>query len=187
MTATPVVLDGYQSVLTPSPNGKHSLQVLVKDLTLIKGLEDERPGLIKAQKASPKNKGKRFSEALEPWEEVQEGVYRLKFTWDPKRPVPVVDSVGTIIKDENLRIWNGSTVRVAFFQGGYTFGNSIGTNLKLQKIQVISIGDGEPPIDSSEVDSLFDHIEGGFVMSELPPAGGEDEDEDEEGSEAQDF
>ena len=50
----------------------------------------------------------------EPWEEVAEGKYKIKFSWkDETKPV-IVDTEGTPVTDENVPVYSGSKVKFAF-------------------------------------------------------------------------
>ena len=103
----------------------------------------------------------------EPWEEVSQGNYLLKFSWDPnKDPVVVVDSEGTHITDENTPLFGGSRVKLAFYQKPYVLkdGVTYGTRLVLQGVQVISAG-SSAGVDAGtasqeDVASLFGKTEG---------------------------
>ena len=138
-TDKPVVLEGYQAIMKPSQYG-HSLGTVLSQ-ELIDKLEAEREEQLEWAKSKVKNP-KRAVPKPEPWEEVSEGQYKVKFSWTPdKNPVVVVDSEGTPITDENTPLYSGSTVNLAFFQKPYILpDNSYGTSLKLQAVQVISAG-----------------------------------------------
>ena len=77
VTQQPVVLEGYQAVLKPSKFG-YSLAAIV-DEDLIKRLEADRADNIKWAESKLKNP-KRSTLKPEPWEEVSEGKYKVKFS-----------------------------------------------------------------------------------------------------------
>ena len=76
-TAEPVILDGYQAVLKPSKFG-YSLSALV-DSVLVEQLESDRVDTLKWAESKLKNP-KRATLKPEPWEEVSEGKYKVKFS-----------------------------------------------------------------------------------------------------------
>ena len=105
-TPDPVVLEGYQAIMKPSQYG-YSLKAIAPESVIAK-LEEERPETLKWAESKLKNP-KRSLLKPEPWEEVSQGNYLLKFSWDPnKDPVVVVDSEGTHITDENTPLFGGS-------------------------------------------------------------------------------
>ena len=88
-TEQPVVLEGYQAVLKPSKFG-YSLAALV-DQSLVDVLEDDRVESLKWAESKLKNP-KRSTLKPEPWEEVTEGQYKVKFSWNEEAKPPVVDT-----------------------------------------------------------------------------------------------
>ena len=120
VTKQPVLLEGFQAVLKPGEWG-YKLSVLMKD-DIVKELEDERESALEWAKSKAKNP-KRVSIKPEPWEEVetQPGMYQVKFSWrDGDKFIPVVvDTEGTQITDKETPIYNGSKVKIAFFQKPY--------------------------------------------------------------------
>ena len=40
----------------------------------------------------------------EPWEEVTDGVYKIKFSWNEENKPPIVDTEGTVITDERNNV-----------------------------------------------------------------------------------
>lgn len=138
VTEQPVILDGYQAVMKPSKFG-YSLAAIV-DQAMIDKLEDDRTESLKWAESKLKNP-KRSSLKPEPWEEVNEGQYRIKFSWNEEVKPPVVDTDGTVITDSNLPLYNGSKVKLALYQKPYILrdGVTYGTSLKLKGIQVVSL------------------------------------------------
>ena len=65
----------------------------------------------------------------------------------------MVDTEGTIIEDENLPLYSGSQVKLAFFQKPYILrdGVTYGTSLKLVAIQVVSLN-SSAGVDSGDMD-----------------------------------
>ena len=102
----------------------------------------------------------------EPWEEVAEGQYKVKFSWNEETKPPVVDTEGTHITDENTPMYGGSTVKLAFYQKPYILkdGVTYGTSLKLVGVQLVSVkaGAGVDTGDMNDVDvaALFGKTEG---------------------------
>ena len=138
VTEQPVILDGYQAVMKPSKFG-YSLAAIV-DQAMIDKLEDDRTESLKWAESKLKNP-KRSSLKPEPWEEVNEGQYRIKFSWNEEVKPPVLDTEGTLITDSNLPLYNGSKVKLALYQKPYILrdGVTYGTSLKLKGIQVVSL------------------------------------------------
>jgi hypothetical protein len=138
----PVQLEGYQAILKPSEYG-YSMGILCSDASLIEKLEEERVEELKYQESQMKNPRRKVVNP-EPWEEVADGKYLLKFRWDAKNKPGVVDTEGTAVTDPDIPLWSGSTVRVAFQHGGYTLpnGTTTGTKLYIKGIQIISLNGG---------------------------------------------
>ena len=93
-TEQPVVLEGYQAVLKPSKFG-YSLSALVGP-EIVEALEEDRAESLKWAETKLKNP-KRSTLKPEPWEEVAEGQYKIKFSWNEDSKPPVVDTEGTHI------------------------------------------------------------------------------------------
>ena len=180
-TAQPVVLEGYQAVLKPSKFG-YSLAALV-DQSMVDVLEDDRVESIKWAETKLKNP-KRSTLKPEPWEEVTEGQYKVKFSWNEEARPPVVDTEGTIISDDNTPMYAGSRVKLAFYQKPYILrdGVTYGTSLKLVGVQLVSLntsaGVDTGDMSAENVAALFGKTEG-FKASEpnvTPTETVEDED-----------
>lgn len=163
VTQQPVVLEGYQAVLKPSKFG-YSLSAIV-DGDLIDRLEADRADTIKWAESKLKNP-KRATLKPEPWEEVAEGKYKVKFSWNEETKPPVVDTEGTPITDDSTPIYNGSTVKLAFRQKPYILrdGVTYGTSLKLVGVQVVSlnssVGVDTGDLGETEVAALFGQTRG---------------------------
>ena len=180
-TAQPVVLEGYQAVLKPSKFG-YSLAALV-DQSMVDVLEDDRVESLKWAETKLKNP-KRSTLKPEPWEEVTEGQYKVKFSWNEEARPPVVDTEGTIISDDNTPMYAGSRVKLAFYQKPYILrdGVTYGTSLKLVGVQLVSLntsaGVDTGDMSPENVAALFGKTEG-FKASEpnvTPTETVEDED-----------
>lgn len=175
VTEQPVLLDGYQAVMSPSKFG-YSLAAIV-DEEMISKLEEDRVDTLKWAESKLKNP-KRSSLKPEPWEELSEGKYRVKFSWNAETRPPVVDTEGTIITDERTPIYSGSKVKIAFFQKPYILrdGVTYGTSLKLKGIQIVSLsssaGVDVGDMNEEDVAALFGTT-AGFKVSEpnVVPAG----------------
>jgi hypothetical protein len=168
VTQQPVVLEGYQAVMKPSKFG-YSLSALV-DEKLVEVLEADRAETLKWAESKLKNP-KRSTLKPEPWEEVAEGQYKVKFSWNEETRPPVVDSEGTVITDDSTPIYSGSQVKLAFRQKPYILkdGVTYGTSLKLVGIQIITLngtaGIDRGDLDETEVAALFGQTKG-FKSSE---------------------
>ena len=180
-TEQPVVLEGYQAVLKPSKFG-YSLAALV-DQSIVDVLEDDRIESLKWAESKLKNP-KRSTLKPEPWEEVTEGQYKVKFSWNEESRPPVVDTEGTIISDDNTPMYAGSRVKLAFYQKPYILrdGVTYGTSLKLVGVQLVSLntsaGVDTGDMSAENVAALFGKTEG-FKASEpnvTPTETVEDED-----------
>ena len=138
VTPEPVVLEGYQAVMTPSKFG-YSLGAIVSQ-EIVDKLEDDRTETLKWAESKLKNP-KRSVLKPEPWEELSEDKYKVKFSWNEDSKPPVVDTEGTVITDDRLPIYSGSKVKLAFYQKPYILrdGVTYGTSLKLKGIQVVSL------------------------------------------------
>jgi hypothetical protein len=176
-TSQPVLLDGFQAILKPSEYG-YTLEAVFTDESLIETLETERQEQLDFIKGKIKNQ-KRAVLKPEPWEEVAEGQYKVKFTWKGIDKPTIVDSEGTLVTDENIKIYSGSKVRLAFVQKPYLMKDGItyGTSVKLSGIQIISIASssGTPSLTGEEAADLFGTFDGGFSVEDLPPAGVDEE------------
>lgn len=181
-TAEPVVLDGFQAILKPSEYG-YTLSAILTDGNLVADLSIQRAELLTGLKDRLKNP-KRAVLKPEPWEEVAEGQYKIKFGWDAKNKPTIIDSEGVLITDDRIPLYSGSKVRLAFVQTGYILKDGItyGTSVKLSGIQVISLASnpGVPSLSGEEATNLFGTYEGGFSADEdIPPAGTAEEEEGE--------
>jgi len=168
VTPEPVVLEGYQAVMTPSKFG-YSLGALV-DQSMIDALEEDRTESLKWAESKLKNP-KRSVLKPEPWEEMNEGQYKVKFSWNEDTRPPVVDTEGTIITDDRLPLYSGSKVKLALYQKPYILrdGVTYGTSLKLKGIQVVSLstsaGVDVGDMSTEDVAELFGNTTG-FKVSE---------------------
>ena len=162
-TEQPVILEGYQAVLKPSKFG-YSLSAIVGE-DMIDALESDREQSLEWAQSKLKNP-KRSVLKPEPWEEVADGQYKVKFSWNEDTKPPVVDTEGTHITDENTPMYGGSTVKLAFYQKPYILkdGVTYGTSLKLVGVQLVSVkaGAGVDTGDMADVDvaALFGKTEG---------------------------
>lgn len=163
VTEKPVVLEGYQAVMKPSKFG-YSLATVFTD-ELIEKLEADRAESLKWCESKLKNP-KRATLKPEPWEEVSEGKYKVKFSWNEENMPTIVDTEGTVIKNTELPVYSGSTVKLAFFQKPYILkdGVTYGTSLKLKGIQIISLsssaGVDTGDMDDADVIAMFGTTKG---------------------------
>jgi len=150
ITPSPVTLEGYQAILKPSKFGYSLKAVVGKEV--VEALETERTDCLKWAESKLKNP-KRSTLRPEPWEEVSEGKFVIKFSWaEDKRP-PVVDTEGTPITNVDTPVYEGSKVKLGFHQKPYILrdGVTYGTSLKLSGVQIVSIQSGAG-IDSGDLD-----------------------------------
>lgn len=185
-TEQPVVLEGYQAVLKPSKFGYSLSAVVGQDI--VDALEEEREDNVKWCVSKLKNP-KRSTCKPEPWEEVSNGNYKVKFSWNEETRPPVVDSEGTLITDPNTPLFSGSKVKLAFYQKPYILkdGVTYGTSLKLVGVQVVVLN-SEAGVDSGslsadDVAGLFGTTKG-YIAAEPnvtphEPEVSEDADEDD--------
>jgi len=163
VTKEPVTLEGFQAIMAPSKFG-YSLSAVV-DQAMIDMLEEERAEVLKWAVSKLKNP-KRSSLKPEPWEEVAEGKYKLKFSWNEENKPPVVDTEGTPLTDKRTPIYSGSTVKLAFYQKPYILRDEVtyGSSLKLVGVQVVSIkgtaGVDVGDLDATDVAGLFGSTQG---------------------------
>ena len=157
-TDKPVTLEGFQAILAPSKFG-YSLSAIVDQPTIDK-LEEERDSVLKWAESKLKNP-KRSTLKPEPWEEVSDGKYKLKFSWNEEKKPPVVDTEGVPVTDVKTPLYSGSTVKLGFYQKPYILrdGVTYGSSLKLVGIQVVSVkseaGVDTGDLDANEVAELF--------------------------------
>ena len=150
-TEQAVTLEGFQAVLKPSKFG-YSLSAVV-DQSMVDCLETDREDSIKWAQSKLKNP-KRSVLKPEPWEEVADGQYKVKFSWNEETKPPVVDTEGTLIQDENTPLYSGSQCKLAFYQKPYILkdGVTYGTSLKLVGVQVVALN-GQAGVDTGSLSS----------------------------------
>ena len=150
-TENPVTLEGFQAILAPSKFG-YSLSAVV-DSSVIEKLETERAEVLKWAESKLKNP-KRSTLKPEPWEEVAEGKYKIKFSWNEDNRPPVVDTEGTPVTDTKTPLYAGSTVKLGFYQKPYILrdGVTYGSSLKLVGVQVVSVK-GAAGVDTGALDA----------------------------------
>ena len=118
---------------------------------MVDKLEEDRVEALKWAESKLKNP-KRSVLKPEPWEEVSDGVYKIKFSWNEETKPPVVDTEGTPITDSRTPLYSGSQVKLAFYQKPYLLkdGVTYGTSLKCQAIQVVALNSAAG-IDSGDM------------------------------------
>ena len=184
-TKEPVVLEGFQSCFKEGKFPGYKLETVI-DQELIDALEEERIELLKWCLSKVKNP-KRAIAKLEPWEEVSDGQYKVKFSWNEKNKPPFVDTEGTPVTDPNTPLYSGSKVKVAFYQKPYVMQDGItyGTSLKLLGVQIISVN-GQAGVDSGdlkseEVAAIFGTTKGYKILEpNVVPKPDEDANEDDD-------
>jgi len=151
ITPSPVTLEGYQAILKPSKFGYSLKAVVGKEI--VEALETERTDCLKWAESKLKNP-KRSTLKPEPWEEVSDGKYKLKFSWNEDKRPPVVDTEGVPVTDGKTPLYSGSTVKLGFYQKPYILrdGVTYGSSLKLVGVQVVSVK-GEAGIDTGDLDA----------------------------------
>ena len=162
-TEQPVVLEGFQAVMKPSKFG-YSLATTLP-AAMIEALEVDRAENLKWAESKLKNP-KRSTLKPEPWEEVADGQYKVKFSYNEETKPPIVDTEGTPITDESTPLYSGSKVKVAFYQKPYILkdGVTYGTTLKLMGVQIVSLsssaGTDSGDLSSEDVAELFGNTQG---------------------------
>jgi len=162
-TLEPVVLEGYQAILKPSKFG-YTLSALIGE-DLQAALETDREEGLKWCQSRVSNP-KRSVLKPEPWEEVESGELKVKFTWNEDNKPPIVDTEGTPVTDEDIPLYSGSTVKIAFYQKPYILNDktTYGTCLKLVGVQVVTAGAGAGvdvgDLDLEDVVELFGTTQG---------------------------
>ena len=153
-----VTLEGFQAILEPSKFGYSLAADVNKDV--IETLEAERADVLKWAESKLKNP-KRSTLKPEPWEEVSDGKYKIKFSWPEDKRPPVVDTEGSPVTDTKTPLYAGSTVKLGFYQKPYILrdGVTYGSSLKLVGVQVVSVkgnaGVDTGDLDATEVAELF--------------------------------
>ncbi len=163
-TDEPVVLEGFQCIMKPSEKfHNYSLSAIV-DENMMMALEEDRVEALKWAESKLKNP-KRSVLKPEPWEEVAEGKYKVKFSWKEEVKPPIVDTEGTPITDLDIPLYSGSEVKLAFYQKPYILkdATTYGTSLKLVGVQVISTakaGAADTELNDVDVAAMFGVTEG---------------------------
>ena len=163
-TDEPVVLEGFQCIMKPSEKfHNYSLSAIV-DENMMMALEEDRVEALKWAESKLKNP-KRSVLKPEPWEEVAEGKYKVKFSWKAEAKPPIVDTEGTPITDLDIPLYSGSEVKLAFYQKPYILkdATTYGTSLKLVGVQVISTakaGAADTELNDVDVAAMFGVTEG---------------------------
>ena len=163
-TDEPVVLEGFQCIMKPSEKFHNYSLSAVVDSDMRDALEEDRVEALKWAEGKLKNP-KRSVLKPEPWEEVAEGKYKVKFSWKAEAKPPIVDTEGTPITDLDIPLYSGSQVKLGFYQKPYILkdATTYGTSLKLVGIQVISTakaGAAETELNDTDVAAMFGVTEG---------------------------
>ena len=167
-----VTLEGFQAVMQPGKFG-YSLSAVV-NADVVDKLETERADVLKWAESKLKNP-KRATLKPTPWEEVAEGKYKLKFSWNEERKPPVVDTEGTPVTDTKTPLYGGSTVKLGFYQKPYILkdGVTYGSSLKLVGVQVVSVksaaGVDTGDLDTEQVAELFGKTTGYKSTDKVAP------------------
>ena len=153
VTKNPIKLEGFQAVLKPSKYG-YGLQALIED-DLVQELEADREQGLEWAKSKLKNPNRTVLRP-EPWEQVSDKLYKVKFEWEEDTKPLIVDSEGTVITSTDLPLYGGSTVKIAFNQKAYVMkdGFTYGTTIKklLTHVQIISLA-SSAGVDSGDMDT----------------------------------
>ena len=175
-----VKLEGFQAILEPGKFG-YSLSAVV-DASVVDTLETERADVLKWAESKLKNP-KRATLKPTPWEEVAEGKYKLKFSWNEEKRPPVVDTEGTPVTDTKTPLYGGSTVKLGFYQKPYILrdGVTYGSSLKLVGVQVVELnkeaaGTDSGDLNETEVADLFGKTDGYTASAVQETTDVEDED-----------
>jgi len=132
---TQAKLWGYQAVLKPSKYG-YSLHAVI-DSEIIPALEAERAEHLEWCRSHLKYPKRRTTPKPEPWEEIEKGQYRIKFSWNEQTKPTIYDDQNEPFTD--TRLYSDSVVNLAFFQKPYILKDYVtyGTTLKLVQVQVV--------------------------------------------------
>ena len=175
-----IKLEGFQAILEPGKFG-YSLSAVV-DASVVDTLETERKDVLKWAESKLKNP-KRATLKPTPWEEVAEGKYKLKFSWNEEKRPPVVDTEGTPVTDTKVPLYGGSTVKLGFYQKPYILRDGItyGSSLKLVGVQVVELnkeaaGADAGDLNETEVADLFGKTDGFTASAAQETTDVEDED-----------
>lgn len=141
VTPEPVVLEGYQAVMKPSKFG-YSLSAIV-DQAFIDSLQDDYEEGLRWAQSKLKNP-KRGVCKPEPWEELDDGKFKIKMSWNEENRPVIVDTEGVQITDEGIPIYSGSLMKLAIQIKPYALkdGQTYGSSLKLRGGQLISLSGG---------------------------------------------
>jgi len=180
-----VTLEGFQAVFKPSKFG-YSISAII-DQAMVDILAEEREGMTAWAQSKLKNP-RRGVLKPEPWVESEEtdNMFRIKFSWSEENKPPIVDTEGTVVTDESTPLYNGSKVRLAFFQKPYILkdGETYGTSLKLVGVQIIELKGGagidSGDLSAEDVAALFGSSKG-FKQAEpnVTPAAEQPADDDD--------
>ena len=158
LTKEPITLEGFQAILKPSQYG-YCLSTIFDPL-MIEKLEKEREEGLKWAESKLKNK-KRGVLKPEPWEEVDENKFMVKFKWKEEKKPIIVDTEGTPVTDAAIPLYSGSKVKIGFVQKPYVLKDNVtyGTTLKLTAVQIVSVkseaGTDAGDITEEEAINLF--------------------------------
>jgi hypothetical protein len=170
VTKEPVVLDGFQAILKPSEYG-FGAQVAVGQELIDQLVADREKLLSDLTSKIDAKKLKRMVLKPEPWEDIAEATYRLKFSWDAKKKPVIIDTVGTVLDDPRIKLYSGSLVKVSFYQKPYQTPDSYGTSIKVIGLQVVEISDGAPRLSADNALDMFGGaVPGGFVAEDVEDA-----------------
>ena len=138
LTKEPITLEGFQAVLKPSQYG-YCLST-VFDPTMISKLEKEREEVLKWAESKLKKKSRSVLKP-EPWEEISDEKFMVKFKWKEEKKPTIVDTEGTPVTDVNIPLYSGSKVKICFAQKPYILPDNVtyGTTLKLTAVQIVSV------------------------------------------------
>jgi len=180
VTQEPVQLEGYQAVMKPSKFGYSMVAIVGQDI--IDKLEQDRISTLEWAETKLKNP-KRSVLKPTPWEEVADGQYKIKFSWNEENKPPVVDTEGVPVTDETTPVYSGATVKLAFYQKPYILkdGVTYGTSLKLRGVQLVSLN-AKAGIDTGDMNpeavaELFGKTDGFKASDPVVTPNAEEEDD----------
>ena len=97
---------------------------------MVDALEEDRTESLEWAQGKLKNP-KRSVLKPEPWEEVAENQFKVKFSWNEENRPPIVDTEGTPVTDENTPMYSGSRVKLSIRSRTSQGWRYYGTSLKL--------------------------------------------------------
>lgn len=154
-----ITLEGYQAIFKPSRFG-YSMAGQI-DQGVVDQLEADRAELLKWCESRLKNP-KRSTIKPEPWEEMSDGQYRVKFSWNEENQPAAFDCDLVELIDPDIELDAGAKVSVRFHQKPYILkdGVTCGTTLKLICFQVLRLAKHDHNYSVDDMRRMFQRSDG---------------------------